>query len=131
MLGQAYEQQVDRTRAANLSEAVKQRLTKDYLDKAAEAYSRIVTRYPAMPRYQDARQRLAAINRPVPTPTPDAIALNKKELASRTATTRYERFVNNMGKRPDLSAATRVGIPRWSIRRRRTRRSWRARSIPS
>ena len=65
----------------------------------------IVTRYPAMPRYQDARRRLAAIDRPVPTPTPEAIALNKKELASRTATTRYERFVNNMGKHPDLSAA--------------------------
>ena len=111
LLGQAYEQQVDRTRAAKLSEAVKQHLTKDYLDKAAEAYSRIITRYPALPRYQDARQRLTAINRPVPEPTPEALALNKKELASRTATTHYERFVTNMGKRPDLSAATRVGMP--------------------
>ena len=64
-----------------------------------------------MPRYQDARRRLAAINHPVPTPTPEAIAQNKKELASRTASTRYERFVNNMSKRPDLSAAARVGSP--------------------
>ncbi len=100
-----------RTRAAKLSDAQKQRLTKDYLDNAAEAYSRIVTRYPAMPRYQDARDRLAAISRPVPTPTPEAIALNKKELASRTRETRYERFVTNMGKHPDLSAAARVGEP--------------------
>jgi outer membrane protein assembly factor BamD len=111
LLGQAYEQQVDRTRASSLSEAVKQHLTKDYLDKAAEAYSRIITRYPALPRYKDARLRLAAINRPVPQPTPEAIALNKKELASRTPTTRYERFVTDMGKRPDLSEATRVGVP--------------------
>jgi outer membrane protein assembly factor BamD len=111
LLGQAYEQQVDRTRAANISEGLKQRLTKDYLDKATEAYSKIVVRYPAMPRYADARQRLTAINRPVPVPTPDAIALNKKELASRTPTTHYERFVTNMGKRPDLSGATRVGTP--------------------
>jgi outer membrane protein assembly factor BamD len=111
MLGQAYEQQADRTRAANLSEGLKQRLTKDYLDKAAEAYSKIATRYPAMPRYQDARRRLAAIKRPVPEPTPEAIAQNKKELASRTATTHYDRFVTNMGKRPDLSGATRVGAP--------------------
>jgi outer membrane protein assembly factor BamD len=111
MLGQAYEQQVDRTRAANISEGLKQRLSKDYLDKASEAYSKIVTRYPAMPRYKDARLRLAAINRPVPEPSPDAIALNKKELASRTPTTTYERFVTNMGKRPDLSGATRVGTP--------------------
>ncbi len=111
LLGQAYEQEVDRTRATSLSEAAKQHLAKDYMDKAAGAYSRIVTRYPAMPRYKDARLRLAAINHPVPEPTPDAIALNKKELASRTPTTHYERFVTNMGKRPDLSEATRVGMP--------------------
>jgi outer membrane protein assembly factor BamD len=64
-----------------------------------------------MPRAGEARRRLTAIDRPVPTPTPEAIALNKKELASRTATTRYERFVNDMGKRPDLSAAVKVGQP--------------------
>ncbi len=111
LLGQSYEAQVERTRAAKLSEELKQRLTKEYLDHAAEDYSKIVTRYPAMPRYQDARSRLAAIKRPVPTPTPEAIALNKKELASRVSTTPYERFVTNMGKRPDLSAAARVGQP--------------------
>jgi len=111
ILGQAYEQQADRTRAANIPDALKQRLTKNYLDGAAEAYTKIVTRYPAMPRFQDAQHRLAAIDRPVPKPTPEAIAQNKKELASRTATTRYERFLNDMGKRPDLSAATRSGAP--------------------
>jgi len=111
MLGQTYEQQADRTRASTLTEGLKQRLTKDYLDNAAQAYSKIVTRYPAMPRYHDARQRLTAINRPVPTPTPEAIALNKKEITSHTQRSRYERFVNDMGKHPDLSAATRVGSP--------------------
>jgi outer membrane protein assembly factor BamD len=111
MLGQAYEMQADRTRAASISDSLKQRLTKTYLDDAGQAYSKIVTRYPAMPRYQDARRRLAAIDRPVPTPTPEAIALNKKELASRTASTRYERFVTNMGKHPDLSAAVKFGQP--------------------
>jgi outer membrane protein assembly factor BamD len=111
LLGQSYEQQADRTRAAKLSDTLKQRLTKEYLDNAEQAYDKIATRYPAMPRYQDACNRLKAIGHPVPTPTPEAIALNKKELASRTATTRYERFVTNMGKHPDLSAATRIGQP--------------------
>jgi outer membrane protein assembly factor BamD len=112
MLGQAYEQQAERTRAAaNVPDTLKQRLSKDYLDNAAQAYAKIVTRYPAMGKYQDARRRLAAIGRPVPTPTPEAIAQNKTEMASRTATTRYERFVNNMAKRPDLSAAIRTGQP--------------------
>jgi outer membrane protein assembly factor BamD len=111
-LGQAYEQQADRTRAAAaLPEGLKQRLTRTYLDSAAQAYSKIVTRYPAMARYQDARKRLAAIDRPVPTPTPEAVALNKKEMGSRTLSTRYERFVNDMGKRPDLNAAVKFGQP--------------------
>ena len=64
MLGQAYEQQADRTRASKLTDDLKQKLTKGYLDNAAQAYSKIVSRYPAMPRYQDARRRLAAIDRP-------------------------------------------------------------------
>ena len=85
LLGQAYERQGDRTRIApSLPETLKQKLVKEYLDSAAQVYSKIVTRYPAMPRYQDARRRLAAIDRPVPTPTPEAIAQNKKEVASRT-----------------------------------------------
>jgi outer membrane protein assembly factor BamD len=111
ILGQAYEQQAERTREAKFADGLKQRLIKSYLDEAAQAYSKIVTRYPAMARYQDARRRLAAIKHPVPTPTPEAIALNKKEIASRVKSTRYEHFMNDMGKRPDLSAATRVGSP--------------------
>ncbi len=112
LLGQAYERQADRTRSApNVPDTLKQKLVKGYLDNAAQAYSKIVTRYPAMPRYQDARRRLAAIDHPVPTPTPEAIAQNKKELASRTAETRYERFVSDMGKRPDLSTTIKAGQP--------------------
>ena len=112
LLGQAYERQADRTRIApGLPEPLKQKLVKEYLDSAAQAYSKIATRYPAMPRYQDARRRLTAIDRPVPTPTPEAIAQNKKEVASRTAETRYERFVSDMGKRPDLTTTIKAGQP--------------------
>jgi outer membrane protein assembly factor BamD len=111
ILGQAYEQQAARTGAAKISDTLKQQLIKGYVDDAAQAYSKIVTRYPAMPRYQEARKRLAAIHRPVPTPTPEAIALNKKELGSRTLSTRYDRFVKNMQARPDTTAAARFGEP--------------------
>jgi outer membrane protein assembly factor BamD len=111
LLGQSYEQQADRTRATSLAEAVKQRLISEYTDDAAEAYRRIVTRYPAMPRYEEARQRLAALKQPVPTPTAEAIAYNQKEVASRAHASRYERFVADMGKHPDLSGATHYGQP--------------------
>jgi len=111
ILGQAYEQQAERIRDAKISDTLKQELTKGFLDNAANAYSKIVTRYPAMPFYQDARKRLVAINRPVPTPTPEAIAQNKKEQASRVLSTRYDRFINNMQKRPDTSTAAKFGEP--------------------
>jgi outer membrane protein assembly factor BamD len=111
ILGQSYEQEVDRTRASKIPDPLKQQLTKEYLDNAAQAYSKIVTRYPAMPRYQDARRRLAAIDRPVPTPTPEAIAENKKEIASRVPSSHYDRWVSNLEKHPDLSSATRTGAP--------------------
>jgi len=111
ILGQAYEQQAERIRDSKISDTLKQELTKGFLDSAANAYSKIVTRYPAMPFYQDARKRLVAINRPVPTPTPEAIAQNKKEQASRVLSTRYDRFVNNMQKRPDTSTAAKFGEP--------------------
>ena len=111
LLGQAYEQQAELTRASKLSDDVKQRLIPGYQESAAQAYSRILMRYPAMPRSEDARRRLTAMKREVPTPTAEAIELNKKELASRKQSTRYDRFVNDMGKRPDLSAAVHVGEP--------------------
>ncbi len=113
MLGQAYEQQADRTRASKLTETLKQKLTKGYLDNAAQAYSKIVTRYPAMPRYQDARRRLAAIDRPVPTPTPEAIAQNKKELASRVAEHSLRALCEQHGK---ASGPERCGQGRASPR---------------
>ncbi len=111
MLGQAYEQEADRTRAANIAEALKQKLAKGYLDNAAAAYTKLANRYPAMPRYQDARKHLAALDRPVTTPTPEMGEQNKQEVNSRVAQTRYERFVTDMGKRPNLSSAIRVGQP--------------------
>ena len=110
ILGQAYEQQAEAISTTNVSANLKG-LRKGYLDNAERAYHKIVIRYPAMPRYQDARRRLAALGRPIPTPTPEAIAVNKRELASRTATTRYGRFMHDMSKKPDLSGATKVGEP--------------------
>jgi outer membrane protein assembly factor BamD len=111
ILGQSYEMQEQVIRNSNLAEAAKQQLCKEYQDGAAEAYTRIVTRYPVMPRVKQARERLTAMQRPVPEPTQAAIALNTKEQESRRRITTYERFVAAMGKRPDLAATTRVGEP--------------------
>ena len=124
MLGQAYEQQADRTRAANLPDALKQRLTKDYLDNAAEAYSKIVTRYPAMPRYQDARRRLAAIDHPVPTPTPGSDRPEQKGTGEPHRDHSLRALCEQYGQAPgpERRGQSRAR-PRWSIRRKPMRRT--------
>jgi outer membrane protein assembly factor BamD len=111
MLGQSYEQLATNVQNSKLPDGAKQKLAAHYLDLATEAYTRMVVRYPAEKSVADARARLEALKRPVPTPTPEAIELNKKELASRQPGTTYERFMTEMGKRPDLSMASHVGEP--------------------
>jgi outer membrane protein assembly factor BamD len=55
--------------AKQLPGAVRERLAQVFQDKAAAAYAKVITRYPMAPRVEDARDRLVAMNRPVPEPT--------------------------------------------------------------
>jgi outer membrane protein assembly factor BamD len=115
MLGQAHEKQIDSIRAVPtnklFTEQKKAQLIKMYTDGANEAYSKIITRYPVMPRAADAKARLKAMDLSVPTPTEEAIALNKKEEASRSELGRMGKIMLNMHKRPDFSRATKEGQP--------------------
>ncbi len=112
MLGQAYERQYDTVKAAKgLTEAQKERLGKPFADKAADAYARIVTRYPIMPRAEDAKKRLLALGRDVPVPTEAAIAQNKAEEQGRREAGTVERVMNVFHRGPILTQAARVGEP--------------------
>jgi outer membrane protein assembly factor BamD len=114
ILGDAYERQVAAVRAVpsgRMSEQLKGKLIKEFEDKAAEAYSRIVARYPVGDRDGDAKGRLKALSRPVPTPTPEAIALNKQEIASRGRLGMWSRAMLTMHKRPDTATTAKVGEP--------------------
>jgi outer membrane protein assembly factor BamD len=111
LLGQAYESQMDTARGTKLTETAKGELLKKFSDAATEAYSRILTRYPAMDRAEDARKRLEALQRPVPTPTEAAIAQNKAEEASRGDTGMRRRIFMNLRRGPDVARAAKVGEP--------------------
>ena len=111
LLGGAYERQIDNIRAAKFDEVAKGKLIKEFSDKAAAAYARIVTRYPATYRAGDARKRLEALHRPVPTPTPEAIAQNKREEESRRELGHWGKLKLNLHRGPDTSLAARVGDP--------------------
>jgi outer membrane protein assembly factor BamD len=111
LLGSAYERQIDAIRAAKFDEVAKGKMIKDFGDKAAAAYARIITRYPATDRAGDARKRLEALHRPVPTPTPEAIAQSKREEESRRELGHWGKLKLNLHRGPDTSLTARVGEP--------------------
>jgi outer membrane protein assembly factor BamD len=111
LLGNSYERQVEQIRAARFDETRKGQLIKQFSDKAAAAYSRILTRYPVTDRAPDAKRRLEALQRPVPTPTPQAIAQNQAEEKSREEMGRFSKLMMNLHKRPVTSLAAKNGEP--------------------
>lgn len=112
LLGDANEKQAAILRTwKGVDEGFKNRLIRGYEDKAAEAYSRIITRYPVMARAEDAKKRLQALDRPVPKPTDEAIAQNKKEMEGRVEAGKLARLMSNMHRHPIVSMAAKNGEP--------------------
>src|ERR1700737_519750 len=69
LLGQSYEGEIIMLRARPMNEVAKSRMIEDFTKGAAEAYDRILTRYPVMNRADDAKARLLALHQPVPKTT--------------------------------------------------------------
>jgi outer membrane protein assembly factor BamD len=92
-------------------ELVRERMISDFTAKAAEAYSKILTRYPVMYRSDDAKLRLEALHQAVPRPTKAALAQNKTEEAGRGEQTILSRMMSTVGRHPDVSPATKAGDP--------------------
>jgi outer membrane protein assembly factor BamD len=112
LLGQSYEGEINAVRKnARLNEVAKTRMIEELTKDAAEAYARIIKRYPAMDRAVDAKSRLEALHQPVPRPTRAALDNNKKEEASRLQTGMLSKGLGNFEKAPDMSRAARVGEP--------------------
>jgi outer membrane protein assembly factor BamD len=112
LLGSSYQASAEVYRKIpGMREDVKGKMIKQAEDNAATAYDRILTRYPVMERAVDAKRALEGMHRPVPTATPDAIALNKKEQESRSETGMMGRIMNNLHKGPDVAQAVKIGDP--------------------
>ena len=111
-IGDAYAGEAHSIQAAKaLPGAVRERLEAVYLDKAAAAYGRVVTRYPMAPRVEDARDRLVAMNRPVPEPTEAAIAENDAEEKSRQPMRFTDKTLDMIKHSPMVVEAAHVGDP--------------------
>ena len=111
-IGDAYAGQAHRIQLApGLPGAVRERLRAMYLDRAAAAYTKVITRYPMAPHVEDARDRLVAMNRPVPEPTAAAVAENDAEERSRQPLRFTDKTFDIIRHGPSVVEAVHVGDP--------------------
>ena len=110
-LGDAYAAEARYVRALKLPEAGKARLEKVYDDQAAAAYTKVVLEHSASPHVEDARDRLAAMNLPIPTPTPEQAAASVALENSRRSYRLQDRAKLMILHQPDVVMAAREGDP--------------------
>jgi outer membrane protein assembly factor BamD len=112
LLGQSYEAEIEMLRRnTKVAEVGKAKMIEEFTRNASVPYDQIITRYPAMDRALDAKARLEALHQPVPRPTRAALALNKKEIASRREQGLVAGMMGGISKRPDVSRAPTIGEP--------------------
>ena len=111
-LGDAYAAEARYVQGLNqINPKAKQELMKAYDDQAADAYSRVVTHYSMAAHVEDARERLIALNRPVPEPTKEELAESEAEEQSRTGITFKDRAMLLVKRGPVTVNAARIGEP--------------------
>ena len=110
-LGDAYEAEARYVRTMKLPEAGKARLEKIYDDQAIAAYTKVVLEHSASPHVEDARDRLDAMNVPIPTPTPEQVAASVALENSRRQYRLQDRATLLFMHQPDVVLAARDGEP--------------------
>jgi outer membrane protein assembly factor BamD len=110
-MGDAYETEAKFVRTLKLPEAGKARLEKIYDDQAIAAYTKVVVEHSASPHVEDARDRLDAMNVPIPTPTPEQVAASVALENSRRQYRLQDRAKLLVLRQPDVVMAARDGEP--------------------
>ncbi len=110
-LGDNYAAEAGIAAKLNINGAERERLIAAYDDRAADCYSKVVTRYPMAPHVEDARERLIALGRPVPEPTQTELAESEAEEQSRANIKLKDRAILLVKHGPSTLEAARVGEP--------------------
>jgi outer membrane protein assembly factor BamD len=92
-------------------EAVKASLLQEFDGKAAAAYRSVVLEHSAAPHVEDAKERLIAMNLPVPTPTAAQVAASEELEGSRAQYTLAKRLQVLFMHSPDTVVTARMGEP--------------------
>jgi outer membrane protein assembly factor BamD len=122
-IGDAYEAEAKIARGAVLcppkpqpgmqcmSEAVKSAIEQEYDGKAAAEYREVILKHSAAPHAEFAKERLAEMNQPIPTPTAEDVAASEKLEGSRAQYTMQKRLELLVMRKPDTVTAAQVGDP--------------------
>src|SRR6266702_3665056 len=110
-LGDAYAAEARYMRSLKLPEAGKARLVQIYDEQAAAAYTKVAVEHSASPHVEGARDRLAAMNLPIPNPTPEQAAASVALENSRRQYRLQDRPKLMILRRPDVVMAAREGEP--------------------
>ncbi len=110
-IGDAYAQEAGVVAGFKLPPKAKEELQKAYMDRAAQAWSRVVTRYPLAPHVEEAKDRLLAANRPVPEPNAAEMAESEAEEGSRAQVKLKDRVLALAKHGPSTVSSVRVGEP--------------------
>ena len=94
-----------------LPEGVKAKLLQDYDGKAADFYRQVVLEHSAAPHAEDAKERLAGMNLPIPTPTKEQLAASEELENSRAQYNLQKRIELFFMHHPDTVTAAQTGIP--------------------
>ena len=97
--------------APGLNGATRERLHAMFQDKAAAAYAKVITRYPMAPHVEDARDRLVAMNRPVPEASDAAVAESDAEQKSQRPIRFTDNILGILKRGPTVVEAAHVGEP--------------------
>ncbi len=113
-IGDAYAQeatQVGNIPVQQLPQKAKNELVKAYNDRAAQAWERVVTRYPMAPHVEDAKDRLIAAGRTMPEPNAAQMAESEAEEGSRAPVKLKDRALLLIQHGPSVINSVRVGEP--------------------
>jgi outer membrane protein assembly factor BamD len=91
------------------------RMGQTFEEKSARAYSRLVREYPLSEYAKNAKDRLAAMNKPIPDPDPAAVQRMEYELANRGKIGLWGHAFGIFSKRPNVTLAAKSGQPNLTI----------------
>jgi outer membrane protein assembly factor BamD len=111
-LGDAYEAEATIIRAQpGLPEGARAELLQKYDGQAADAYRKVVLYHYAAPHVEDAKERLTAMNLPIPRPTADQVAASEALEGSRAQYTLRKKLELLVLHKPDTVTAAGAGDP--------------------